>query len=480
MNIFERAAWTAGRMKLMYQKAVYGELPHWLSQTADIERSHVPNLATQQNQANLYTKLSWVSIAVQHVSRQAAGTTLNVKQMVGEETEDIQNHPFEMLLRRPNPAQSRVEFLETFFSYYKLTGNSYVWLGKVNEDAPPIEMWTIPSYRIRPVTDGQLYIKEYMYDPGDGKEEPIEPWRIFHMKTFNPNDRFVGLSPIEALAKVAVGDLSMQDWNTNFFGENNAKMPGILAFADSIDDPIWDKMQKDIKDQQGGTKRNLMMLRNTGQGGVNWVATAMSQSDMQFLDGRQFNKEEIFAMFAPGLSSWLDINSTEANSKTGRDSFYELGVWPMHTALAEKITNDILPSYGDNLMCEFDDVRPVDRELKLREQEGFERTHTIEETRKEWYGDDPLGDERDQQIALQKQQQASGIGAIMEAKAHEREQFRSFAKRRISENNIDDIYKFKFHHLDILEQEAVKAEFSLAGEKYLADQLMKAIDAVRG
>jgi len=481
MNIFEWAAYQAGRMRAVYRKAQYTDLPYWLKETADVERSRMPNLAVQQNQADLYTKLSWVSIAVQHVARQAAGVTLNVKKAMGEEIEDVQNHDFEMLMKRPNPSQSRVEFLEAFFSYYKLTGNSYAWMNKANENSPPTEMWTIPSYRVRPVPDGNMYLRGYMYDPGDGQEIPLETWEVFHMKTFNPMDRFIGLSPIEALAQIAVGDLAMQKWNTNYFDKNNAKLPGILTFSDPVDDATWAEMKDEFADQYGGSKRQLLMLRNTGPGAVNWVATAMSQSDMQFLDGRQFNKEEIFAMFAPGLASWLDVNSTEANSKTGKDAFLELAVWPMHTALAEKITNDILPVYGDEYFCEFDDVRPMDRNLKLQEQAAYERTHTVEETRKEFYGDMPLGDERDMELVGEtKMPNFMQEPQPNEAKSHEREQFRAYAKKRVNEGKIDELYKFKFNHLDIAEQEAVKAEFIPYGEKYLADKLMEAIDIVRG
>jgi phage portal protein BeeE len=55
-------------------------------------------------------------------------------------------------------------------------------------------------------------------------------------------------------------------------------------------------MKRDIKEQHGGTNRALMMMRGMGDG-VQWVQTAMSQADMQFLDGRTFTKEEIFANY---------------------------------------------------------------------------------------------------------------------------------------------------------------------------------------
>ena len=74
----------------------------------------------------------------------------------------------------------------------------------------------------------------------------------------------------------------------------------------------------------------------------------------------------------------------------------------MLVMMAEKITNSILMRYsGRKIVGMFEDVRTVDRDLKLREQEAFERTHTIAEIRQEYYGDEPIGDERDELFVSQ-------------------------------------------------------------------------------
>lgn len=381
--------------RLGYTKtATVTDAPYWLQATGNAERFNVPENWLPSNQLELYQRLSWVAIAVGAVSSTAATTTLSVKQMVGEDEKDITNHPFEALLSRPNPLMSRYELLEATFAHHALTGNAYWWLNRTNEKQSPAEVWLIPSNKIRPVPDGRMFLRGYMYDPGDGVEIPLEPWEIVHFRRFHPLNTFVGLSPIESLATVATGDMAMQKWNTNFFDADNAKLPGALAFADSVNDADWERMKEDIKRQHGGTKRNMMMLRNVGKGGVQWVSMAMSQKDMEFLSARNFNKEEIFATFAPGLASTLAINATEANSTAGRATFVEMGVWPRLVAVAEKITNDVLPVYGDNLKAEFDDIRDSDRAMEMAEQAAFASVHTIDEVRQKYYGAQPLGDER--------------------------------------------------------------------------------------
>lgn len=371
----------------------------WLRAAARSEGTQHIDPARWENQADLYRRLSWVNIAVSIIARSAAITAFSVKEMLGEKTKDIVNHDFERLLYRPNPLMSRFELLESTVAYRSLTGNSYWWLNKPSENEPPIEMWVIPSHKIEPVPDERMFLKGYLFDPGLGQKIPMEVWEIVHFKAYNPLSMFVGLSPIEAFATVAVGDIKMQDWNTRLFAENNARLPGILAFADPINQSEWEQIKKDSVEQ--AKKRQLMMLRNVGKGGVEWLQNTMSQKDMEFLAGREFNKEEIFGIYAPGLASMLDVNATEANAKTGRATFNEYCLWPILVSMAEKITNNLLPYYGDDLRGEFDDIRFVDRALKVREQMEFNKTHTIDEIRTEYYDEKGLGDPRGKLLPTQ-------------------------------------------------------------------------------
>ena len=350
----------------------------WLTATAQAEKFNIPSGSLYENQAGLYQCLSWVHIAVKVVSQSAAVVNLSVKKEAsGETTENIDNHPYELLLKKPNPLQSRFEFLESTFAYRALTGNAYWWMNKANEDAEPDELWILPSYKVEPVPDERMYLKGYLYDPGNGNRIAMEPWEVVHFKQFHPLNSFVGLSPIEAIAVIATGDIEQQKWNTDLFGENNARLPGILAFADMISDSEWEKIVADTADK--ANKRQLMMLRGAGKGGVEWTQAAMSQRDMEFIKGRSFTKQEIMDVYAPGLFAMLSETANVANATVAKATFNEYCLWPLLDSAGQKQTNDVLLVYGDNLVAEFDDVRVTDRVLELSEQTEYSRTHTINE-----------------------------------------------------------------------------------------------------
>ena len=385
--------------------------PDWLLHSAEAHRWDVPPLILPQAQAELYQRLSAVSVAVSTVANLGSLAQLNVKRQQGEKTVDIDNHPFEKLMRRPNPKDSRTEFMVGTLSYLALTGNYYWWLNRESENEIPSEMWLIPSWEIRPIPDEKLYISGYEYDPGNGRLETLPPYQICHGRRFHPTHDFIGMSMVEPFATDAQADMAMGKWNANYFGKDNAKIPGALAFSDFVQDPQWDKIKSDAKQGWGGMNRSgPMMLRGAGAGGVQWVAMAISQHEMEFLAGRQFLKEEFWSGFAPGLASMLAINANEANSRTGKGILIEFAVWPLLVSVQEKINNDILPAYGEEFVAEFEDIRITDRAVEIQEQQSFAQCHTIDEVRAEFYDDKPLGDPRGDLLPAQVNSNTPGPG----------------------------------------------------------------------
>lgn len=373
--------------RIGYVKAGAHYPPVALSMARDAQYS-IPDGSLYQVQATLYQKLTWISTAIDVLAEAAAGVAFSVKRRVVEDEEDIPNHPFELLLETPNELQSRFEFLRDYFAYRKLTGNVYVYLNRANAEQPPAEMWIIPTHLCKPIPDGKSFIRGYKVV---GMETPLEPWQVMHDKSYNPTNPFVGLSAIESLAVVGRGDIAQQRYNTATYDKNNAKIPGAFAFSDMVNDPDWEKMQVEAREKWGGTNQGgPMWLRGVGAGGVQWLQMAVSPKDMQALDQRAFTKEEMWSKLAPGLASVLSINATEANAIAGEATLARYALWPMLTQAAQKITQVILPSYGDGLVGEFDDIRKGDRVIELSEQKEYELTHTVNEVRSEYYGDDPI------------------------------------------------------------------------------------------
>lgn len=389
----------AKRLGYSKTRALEGRLAEWQAHYAGGEMYNLPDPSVYGAQADYYRKLSWVAGAVQILAQVCAIVEFGVYQVEGEEETALYNHLFEQLLFSPNPMESRFEFLEAWFSYRILTGNGYAWLNTSGPKEPPAEIWSLPSNMVIPVPDERMYLKGYLFYPGDGAEIPLEPWEIVHLKRFNPHNRFIGMSPMEAVALSAELDLARLNKETKTYKANNGRLPAILTFPEAIPDPEWNKMKSEI-DDKANAMRNYLMLRNT-KSGVGVVQSQLSAVDQQFIQNREFTRDEIYNLFAPGLASMLAINATEANAKSGKATFNDFAVWPLLESGGQKISNDILPSYGPNLRGKFRDTRIKDRAMELQEIASYSQTHTVAEVRSKFYKDDPLGDERDKLFVSQ-------------------------------------------------------------------------------
>lgn len=370
--------------------APLAQSPSWLRAGASSEQWSIPDYTTVERQVDLYAKLAWLQVAVSFVAETAAAAAFEVQQRTGEGLKPIANHPFELLLEDPNPNDTQFELLVATFSWLKVAGNCFWWLNRSNESAAPTEIYVIPAHQIKPIPDGRMFLRGYVYDAGDGKEIPLDVWEVAHFKRWNPRSKYVGLSVAEALATDAVADIAAQRYKANFYAKDNAKASGILAFKDYIDEGKWQKLKADWNEQHGGTKnRQFMMLRGAGDG-VNYIQTQLTSKDMEHLASREFTKHEIYDLVAPGLSSVLDVNATEANSTAGKDTLLSMAIYPMHRSVGARITKNILPAFGAGLVGAFEDVRRVDTAIELQEQEMYARFHTVDEVREKYYGDGPM------------------------------------------------------------------------------------------
>ncbi len=117
---------------------------------------------------------------------------------------------------------------------------------------------------------------------------------------------------------------------------------------------------------------------------------------MEFVSGRQFSRDEIFQVY--GIpSGMMNANSTEANARTARETFLEDTIWPALVRFAAKLTAELAPFWGSDLVIKPVDVRPRDELALRREIFSAGQFLTVNEMRQKYYhlgpvawGDKPM------------------------------------------------------------------------------------------
>ncbi|WP_370222840.1 phage portal protein [Pararhodobacter marinus] len=250
-------------------------------------------------------------------------------------------HPLLSLLRRPNPAQGRAEFLEAVFAQLLLSGNAYIEAVAMPEGGVPAELHVLRADRMSVVPGPDGWPAAYDYAVGGRKHrfamgEGVAP--ICHIRAFHPLDDHYGLSPIEAAATAVDVHNSASRWSKALL-DNAARPSGAIVFkgADgqgNLTNEQFERLQAEMETHhQGARNAGRPMLL---EGGLDWKPMGFSPSDMEFHKTKDAAAREIALAFGvPPMLLGIPGDATYANYQEANRAFYRLTVLP----LASKVTD---------------------------------------------------------------------------------------------------------------------------------------------
>lgn len=339
---------------------------------------------TSRTDTRIYHTSPWVYVAINRIAEAAALAPLNVFALEGEARIAVANHPLEQLLNCPNPFMSRFELFEQTIGMLELMGNAY-WFLTGNAAGEPIEIWPLRADRVRIIPDEKQYIAGYVYEL-DGQHMPMSPVEVVHFKRWHPANDYYGLSAIEA-ARIAIdSDNKMARWNQNTFGKDNGVPAGIVNIQEFVSDADFERIKREWRQSYGGPQRKTAFLRG---GSIEWHNIGLSHTDMDFLKGREANRDEILNIFGVPIGL-ISENATEANAKVAERVFIERTLWPKLVRISQKITQELLPFWSGEAVAMFEDIRPTDTQARLEEIRTAHHVMSINEIRERYYHLEPV------------------------------------------------------------------------------------------
>ncbi len=327
---------------------------------------------------HIYAQSPWVYVAVNRIAEAAALVPLNITGH-GSAASTPNDHPLQQLLNAPNHFLSRFELLEQTVGTLELYGNAY-WYLVGDQRGRPVEIWPLQPDRLRIVPDPERFVRGYVYEL-DGQRIPLEPAEIVHFKRWHPANDFYGLSALQAARLAVMGDRAMASWNHAAFGQDRGIPAGMVVIKDFISEADFERLKRDWRETYGGGERRTAFLRG---GEIEWQNIGLSHQDLDFLQGRAANRDEILNIFGVPIGM-LSENATEANAKVAERLFIERTLWPKLTRIAAKITQDLLPFWPGSYTASFEDIRPTDTQARLDEIRTASAALSINEIRDRYY-----------------------------------------------------------------------------------------------
>jgi HK97 family phage portal protein len=242
---------------------------------------------------------------------------------------------YRVLTYKPNDNQSAIEFWETMIMNLVLGGNAYAV--KVKSGNRIVGLLPLPTAQTVTslLPDGSI-VHTYTSD----KEVRVYASEsIWHLKLFG--NGIIGLSTL-AYARNSIGIAIASDNRVTTIYSNGAKGSGILSIDKGLTAAQRVSIKENFNGLTAGSQDRLYIL----EAGMKFDSISMSPQDIELLQSRRFQIEDIGRFF--GVPSVL-LNHTSSGSALGSnvseiiDGFYKLNLRPYLEKIEGSIQRWLMP-----------------------------------------------------------------------------------------------------------------------------------------
>jgi HK97 family phage portal protein len=208
----------------------------------------------------------------------------------GARSEARSHELFDILQDEPNSIQSGLEYRETLALHLALTFNHYSYISRVNGKID--ELIPIDPCRVVPKL-GADYRMTYRVQLLDGSYQTFGSDEIWHIR--GPSwDGAIGMDAIKLLREAVGLAIATEETHARLHS-NGAQPGGILTTDNRMDPATLSRLKEMLAQGYGGVsnKFRTLVLDN----GLKWQAMTPNGVDIQHLELRQFQVEEICRSF---------------------------------------------------------------------------------------------------------------------------------------------------------------------------------------
>lgn len=282
----------------------------------------------------------------------------------GEKTE-ILSHPFLDFWKRPNPLY---EFTASALwrlqnNYLLLKGEGYFIIERY-DNGYPAELWPVPTQWVQ-MTPYQGF-PYYTIRTTEGGLMDVSVDDMFVMKDLNPLDPYKrGLGQAEPIADEIEIDEYAAKFQKKFF-YNDATPDLVISMPGSSDEQQNRFLAKWRERFQGANKSHGVA---TIGGPPDQAATVTKLSDnmkdLDMVNGRTFIRDSVMEHFGmPREIMGITQNSNRATADAAQYIYATNVLTPRLMGRQDAINMQLLSCYGNDLLWEFDDIIPKDKEFE--------------------------------------------------------------------------------------------------------------------
>lgn len=323
-------------------------------------------------------QISAVWAAIELKAKTLGSLDMAFYRMTPHGRERATDHPLQELFSyKVNRYQTRPEFWETVGLNLYLTGNAYCLILRNGSDISGLLPMMSGQMEVELMRDGSV-----VYTHTNGQNiTAYSSANIWHLRLMGNGVK--ALSPLQ-YARNSIGmAISGEKWASNIIG-NGGKPTGVLTYDKVLTKEQREQLKEKFKGLREGERDALMVL----EAGMEYQQISLSPQDVQLLEARRFQIEDIARFF--GVPSVL-MNDTSGNTTWGSGieqiitGWYKLGLRSELERIESSIVCNLLdPSERRKVSVEFDFEELLRTDFATRVRTGSQAVSAGLMTRNEW------------------------------------------------------------------------------------------------
>lgn len=238
-------------------------------------------------------RVVWIFRSVDAVARNQAKLPIVVRDGHPDLGPPIEDHHLLPLLNyRPNPFEFAWSFRYRLSMVY-LLNKMGVQIQIVRDPVGrPAQLFILPPGKTHPVPDPQKgkILAHWEVDLPGGQKATVKAEDVLWIRLPHPTDPYSGMTPWQAAGLAIDTDWMARLYNREFL-KNDARPGGIVGVHGEVDDDVIEEVHARLDGGPGSAGRVVVL--ETDEGGLQYVDTAVTPRDAQYVEARKLTKEEI-------------------------------------------------------------------------------------------------------------------------------------------------------------------------------------------
>ncbi len=263
----------------------------------------------------LQVSVAWACVRV--LSETIASLPLKLKRRDGDSRMSAEDHPlFGLLADQPNDVMTSFEWRELMQAHLLLRGNAYSYIVRVGQGSRRRIAEILPLHPdyVKVLVGSKATDISYEFHSATGVEK-IAPQDMLHIRGLGDNG-IVGKTPVEYFRNSIAAALAAERHGAKVFA-NGARPSGILYAEGNVADDVKARLKEQWQESYGG--ENAMKTAFL-EGGVRFEPLSWKNEDMQYLETRRFQVEEICRWF--NVPTVLVQHSDKASTYASAEQFF--------------------------------------------------------------------------------------------------------------------------------------------------------------